>query len=441
MVENAKPAIEVFAMDLVNNKVLAPTAGKYEVTLDALVNGKARVAFSTNLINQRPAAASVNYDVTYTLTRNLIKWNEVKTDTVIGVDKVGNSGDLISTALNTVLNAENPTGADGSATYLEITEAGEYKFKLEVGGASREFSVVVKTAPTASLVRATNGTGTETITKGSTVLPVVNGYTQVPVGLPRVYFTLSGVNAPTATKYMVTNQPFNLSRGTTQLKAALIALTATSTPVKSTERTISGGSGDIMVDGNILNASEGVVANTLTTIGIKRFTVYLYNSNNDFLGYAEFAFEVVKPDPAIIADGTTTINTDYAFFTSADDGMTATSAKFLDTGYTRYITGYTSDNPFIVVPAATLVAAAGVHTIKEVVNSIARNLVAETPSATEHPFSLKVAKVVKVVGTTKTEEPNLEIDMVNEKFEITYTATDLAGNSKTIFVTLNKQGA
>jgi hypothetical protein len=38
MVENAKPAIEVFAMDLVNNKVLAPTAGKYEVTLDALVN-------------------------------------------------------------------------------------------------------------------------------------------------------------------------------------------------------------------------------------------------------------------------------------------------------------------------------------------------------------------------------------------------------------------
>jgi hypothetical protein len=236
---------------------------------------------------------------------------------------------------------------------------------------------------------------------------------------------------------MVTNQAFNLSKATGALRNALIALTATSTPVKSTERTISGGSGDVMVDGNILNASEGVVANTLTTIGIKRFTVYLYNSNNDFLGYAEFAFEVVKPDPAIIADGTTTINTDYAFFTSGD-GMTATSAKFLSAGYTRYITGYTSDNPFIVAPASTLVAGAGDHTIKEVVNSIARNLVAETPSATEHPFNLKVAKVVKVVGTTKTEEPNLEIDMVNEKFEITYTATDLAGNSKTIFVTLNK---
>ena len=75
----------------------------------------------------------------------------------------------------------------------------------------------------------------------------------------------------------------------------------------------------------------------------------------------------------------------------------------------------------------------------EVVNSIARNIVAD--SVNELPSTLKVAKVIKVVGTTSTEEPDLNITMVNEKFEITYTATDLAGNSKTIFVTLNKHGA
>jgi hypothetical protein len=430
-VENAKPAIEVFAMDLVNNKVLAPTAGKYEVTLDALVNGEAKVAFSTNLINQRPAAASVNYDVTYTLTRNLIKWNEVKTDTVIGIDKVGNSGDLISTALNTVLNAENPTGADGSDTFLEITEAGEYKFKLEVGGASREFSVVVKTAPTASLVRATNGTGTTTITKGSTVLPVVDGYTQVPVGLPRVYFTLSGVNAPTAAKYMVTNQAFNLSKATGALRNALIALTATSTPVKSTERAISGGSGDVMVDANILDGSETGVANTLTTVGIKRFTVYLYNSNNDFLGYAEFAFEVVKPDPAILLAG----GADADFFDTGTEGFTAaTGADISGTVSTvvNYVTGYTSTAPFVITPATTL-AGAG-NSLQVIANQIIRVMLAA--SAAELPSSLKVSKFIEVVGTTKTEKPDLTALIENKEYEITLTATDLAGNTKTIFVTL-----
>jgi hypothetical protein len=396
------------------------------------------------LINQRPAAASVNYDVTYTLTRNLIKWNEVKTDTVIGIDIVGNSGDLISTALNTVLNAENPTGADGSATYLEITEAGEYKFKLEVGGASREFSVVVKTAPTASLVRATNGTGTATITKGSTVLPVVNGYTQVPVGLPRVYFTLSGVNAPTAAKYMVTNQAFDINKALVvtgvansgNIRTRLIALTADTTP-KAADRTLSGGSGDIMVDTNILNYSDAttLVAQTtiLSVVGIKRFTVYLYNSNNDFLGYAEFAFEVVKPNPTVVVPGTPGSSV-AAFFAQTADSLNADiAATITDTGFTKYVTGYSSTNQIIITPAASLLHAN--NKLSEVVNAIARQL---SIGASEHPVSLKVAKVIKVVGTTKTEEPNLDILMVNEEFEITYTATDLSGNTATIFVNLKK---
>ena len=283
VVQNPTPSIQLFVMN--ENKVVPAVGNKYTVALDAPTSGKARVNFDVNLLNLRPASFTAGTTtLTYSLERNFnALWTDVRTNTALPTNKLGNDGHLVSTELNQLLQGNVPEQTN--ASQLDYVKTGTYTYKLTIGSAVREFVVEVLAFPSVSIENAF--LGVESLADTTPVVLFESSYLikkqANATTKTHLYMDLKAVNLPATVYYVVSGSAGSIATPITLTGTALddakLTFNATTSlaRIKFVPADVSGAVGFATAD-----AADGVVG-----------FVNLYNAAKDFIGYKEFRYRVI----------------------------------------------------------------------------------------------------------------------------------------------------
>jgi hypothetical protein len=290
-----------------------------------------------------------------------------------------------------------PTGTN--ASYLELTDIGEYKFNLTVGGASREFSIVVNSFPTLKVSAAYSGTTTDADVAATTKETILNNYIQAPLGVAKLHIDFEGVNVGNV-KYV---KFVNATGGASPSDPTI---TETSTALSDLELKFTAG------------IARKVITVPANQLGVQSVTAFLYNADKVRIGYAKFAYNINQLTPNVTVT------------TTATDGATASqpgkfdSTTTLTLSVTNSASGNTTANPVVATPSAqTLV------TFDLVSGAIGTKLAVTNATANGTITLASVFNVTDSVAALLTG--SLE---ATHTYRFTYTVTDGSGNSRSFFV-------
>jgi hypothetical protein len=308
-----------------------------------------------------------------------------------------------------------PTGEN--AAYLELTKLGEYKFNLTVGGASREFSIVVNSFPTLKLVSAFRGAATDGDTVAvATKELIYRGYPQIPVGTAYLHLDLEGVNT-SAVKYAVLE---NDSPAATNI-SAYTAAELTAIEAKFTA--------------GVLRLVQTVDAPT--TAGFKPFTAFLYNADKVNIGRAVLGYYVIEQLPIVsMPDNAGSVT---AFFTSIGSASnTNVNATIAVDGGDSIQRGMLAKT--IEIAPASSDAALNSTQLSKIVSEIIRNITvfgANKDITLDKVFMAAGADYTSGTFPTTGQVTDLSVNYVKSNgYYISLLVKDFDGNSRTIYVRL-----
>jgi hypothetical protein len=289
-----------------------------------------------------------------------------------------------------------PTGTN--ADYLELTDIGEYKFTLTVGGATREFSVVVNSFPTLKVSAVYRGTTADADVAATTKETILNNYIQAPLGVAKLHVDFEGVNVGNV-KYV------KFVNATSGANPSDPTITETSTALSDLELKFTAG------------IARKVITVPANQLGVQSVTAFLYNADKVRIGYAKFAYNINQLTPNVTVTVGTTVE--------GIDGGTTIKSNIVRTNASS---GNTSDNPILVNGVTAAVTA---RTFTQVSTFILTRLTSEATTNT----TIVLAAVTDVTSTTVVAVSNLSSNLTASKtYRFTYTVTDGSGNSRSFFV-------
>jgi hypothetical protein len=310
-----------------------------------------------------------------------------------------------------------PTGEN--AAFLELTKLGEYKFNLTVGGASREFSIVVNSFPTLKLSAAYRGTTADADVAATVKEQIYRGYPFVPLGTTKVHFDLEGVNTSRVRYAVVADgQP-----GATNISSL------TTTELADIAATFTGG---------ILKVKHTVTTNTST--GLKTFSVFLYDADKVAIGKAVLGYYVIEQLPIVAL---ATHNSSITGFFSNIGANQATNVNAA-VAYTNNTLAGMLSNTIVVTPArggsnvndAVLNATSLATIVQEVIRNI--NVFGANKEITLDKLFINTSGAF-TTGTFPTTTqvtdfaPNYDRE---DGYYMSLLVKDFDGNSRTIYVEL-----
>jgi hypothetical protein len=284
-----------------------------------------------------------------------------------------------------------------NAAFLELTKLGEYKFTLTVGGATREFSVVVNSFPTLKLSAAYRGTTADADVAATTKENVYNGYVQLPLGVSKLHVDFEGVNT-SKVKYV------KFVSATSNSDPSLPTITETGTDLTDLELKFTSGIARKIIP----------IRNSGTQLGVQSVTAFLYDADKVNIGYAKFAYIVNELLPEVTV---TTASASAGF----DSGKTITLSV------TDISSGNLTTNPI----TATISAKSTAGTLAQASTDILSKIAVSAPAANG---TITLASVFNVTDSVAVADTVVLVAAKTYRF--TYTVKDGSGNVRSIFVNL-----
>jgi hypothetical protein len=310
-----------------------------------------------------------------------------------------------------------PTGEN--AAYLELTKLGEYKFTLTVGGATREFSVVVNSFPTLKLSAAYRGTTADADVAATTKEQIYRGYPVVPLGTTKVHFDLEGVNTSRVRYAVVADgQP-----GATNISGF------TTTQLTDIAATFTGG---------ILKVKHTVTTNTST--GLKTFSVFLYDADKVAIGKAVLGYYVIEQLPIIAITAGAPVSNFFVNIGSAQSSSVNATVAFTDNIQVGMLS-----NTIVITPVTGQAAILDVTPISKIIGEVIRNITvigANKDITLDKIFMSAGANYTSGTFPTTGQVTDLAANYVKANgYYMSLLVKDFDGNSRTIYVRLGLQGS
>jgi hypothetical protein len=293
------------------------------------------------------------------------------------------------------MHGTTPTGTN--AAFLQLEDIGEYKFTLTVGGATREFSVVVNSFPTLKLSAAYRGTTADEDVAATTKENVYNGYVQLPLGVSKLHVDFEGVNT-SKVKYV------KFVDATSNSDPSLPTITETGTDLTNLELKFTSGIARKIIP----------IRNPGTQLGVQSVKAFLYDGDKVNIGYAKFAYIVNELLPEVTV---TTASASAGF----DSGKTITLSV------TDISSGNLTTNPI----TATISAKSTGGTLAQASTAILSKIAVSAPAANG---TITLASVFNVTDSVAVADTVLLVAAKTYRF--TYTVKDGSGNVRSIFVNL-----